>query len=203
MPTVQINFLRQRRKQFTQTQKSDVRYAKILGGVMGVVVVAAAVVFVIDFFVKRQLTEVKEQEREYQRQIAQQAAVEQEYLILAKKFVAIKEILEGKTQKQQALEYFIALFAKSNITLSEMDLTDDNILHFHVSAVSIFDYRQLLTAIESAEVRLVYPQIGVSDLARAKAGDYTSIVSVQLVDPKPTKAPARPRTPATTEETSE
>ena len=201
MPAVQINFLRQRRKQFTQTQKSDVRYAKILGGVMGAVLVSAVVVFVIDFFVKRQLAEVKEQERNYQQQITQNAAVEQEYLILAKKFVAIKELVEGKTQKQQALEYFIALFAKNNVTLSEMDLTDDNILQFHVLASSIFDYRNLLVALESAEVRSVYPQISVNDLARAKGGDYASVVNVQIVKPNPTKAPVRSRTSTTQEKT--
>lgn len=190
MPTVTINFLRQRRKQLTALQETDKKYAMVLGYVTGGVVIAMIVIFVVNFFFRQQLERLKAKQAAEQNKISSLASVEVEYITLAQKASDITELLKDQGVRQKGLEFFTTLFANNNVTVTEVAFLEDGIIQFQISTKDVFQFNALLNQLQSDQVLAEYPNIAVTDLNRGKSGTYNAAVSVHLAVATPTPAAA-------------
>lgn len=191
MSTVQINFLRIRRKEMTSLQKSDRKYAIILGYVTAGVAVAAGCLVAYQLFLTTQLSSTKKKETEVQRQIATLSSVELEYLTLGQKFNEIQTLMKGKSLRQGAIEFFTTLFAQQSITLSEVHFETDGVVRFQISSPNIFQLEQFMGVLQTQDVLSKYPAMTLSDLSREKSGMYNMAISVAL--PIVTPPPPQPK----------
>lgn len=178
--SITLNFLAARRKQLSQLQNNDKKYAKWMAFVFGGVLVITVVAFFIDLFLTRTIQQIQREQKETERSISSLASVEVEYLTLIEKLSSIRSLIGSQAEKQAALEYFTTLFAAQEATISEVNFAADNQLQFLLGATNVFTLRQMITSLQAESVRAVYPNIQVSNITREKEGDYTSLVIIQL-----------------------
>lgn len=191
MANITINFLHQRHKQLTMLQKTDRRYAMILGYITTGVVIASISLFGLQLYLTSAVESVKKQQNAVTGQIASLASVEYEYLTLARKFTEIQTFLKGKSVQQEAIEYFSTLFAQQQTTLNEVNREKDGVIQFKISATNIFRLQQVMGVLQQPEVLSLYPSLALSELNREKTGVYTTTVSVALPIVSPAPAPKK------------
>lgn len=182
-----INFLRQRRKKIQQVEVADKRLAYFVGYVLISVVVVAGISVALTFWFSSRIQAVVKEQRDVTNQIGAMSQLEAEYLTIAQKASAITVLMKNKSAKQEAVEYFSQIFAQYQADISELDFTDDDSVEFHITTPDIFNFDPLLVRLRSDEVRLKYPLMTVSNVARTKAGAYVVEVSVKLAKPEPVK----------------
>jgi competence CoiA-like predicted nuclease len=193
MSNISINFLRQRHKELTILQKSDLRYAKILGYITAGVVISSLVLFVYQFYLSSNLENIRKQQNSVKNQIASLASVEEGYLTLAQKFTEIKTLIKDKALQQHAIEYFSIVFSEQQVIMTEVNREKDDVLSFRIQAPDVFVMQKALNFLQSTEVLTAYPSLTLSNLSRQKSGMYSTTVSIRL--PKDTPTPAARNTP--------
>jgi len=196
---ISINFLAVRKKQLSQIQLSDKKYAKLMSYVLVGVLIVTGAVFGLDFYFSSQLTQVQKDQKASERAITSLSQVEVEYLTLIEKLSTIRDLIESQSDKQQALEFFTALFATQEATMSEVNFSSESQLQFLLGASNIFKLREMVKGLQDDAVRNVYPEITVAEVARTKEGTYNTLVSVQLS--KPVEEKKTERKPKKTEDT--
>lgn len=187
---IQVNFLRQRKRELSKVQLTDQKYAKWLAGVFATVMVASLLVLGVDLFFGYRLNRVLALQKDLEGEITQQKNREAEYLILAKKIETIKELIGGRTKNRQAIEFFTTLFSTPEISVKEVSFEGKSQLQFYLNIRNVFAMDQAVKQLASEQIRSQFAAVTVSDLSRAQAGEYTLQVTVILDDQKKVAAGA-------------
>jgi hypothetical protein len=186
---VSINFVKERRRSLTKTQKQDqmILRSTLIG--FGGVLVVFMIVVGFQFFLTYRFTQLKNRHDQLNQTILSQDSTERSYLILTNKVKVIAQLLKARTGKQQAIEYFTNLFGPEVIIRELTYIERDNILSFGLEANNIFVLENLLELLTSDDVSSRFASLSTSELTRTSLGSYNLLVTVSL-EPPATPRPA-------------
>jgi len=175
-----INFLSQRRKKLTTTQKRDRQIFKIGMGILGGVIVFLLSVLGLRYWFGLRLDTVREVQAQARSQILGQEEVERSYIISVNKVIILAELFKDRQNKQQAIEYFSSVFGDEVLVKQIAFEGDDQLLTFRLQAEDVFILEQVFDQLQSTEVKTRFAQVTPSDLRRSAEGDYEMTVAVTL-----------------------
>lgn len=179
-----VNFVKERRRSLTKTQKQDqllLRSALIaFGGILAVFLVVVGVQFYLTF----QFSQLRTRHQELSNSVLSQDGTERSYLILINKIKVIAQLLKARTGKQQAIEYFTNLFGQDVLIRELTYIEKDGLLSFGLEATNVFVLDRLLELLNSPEVTDRFASVSTSELSRTGDGIYTLLVTVSLEEPK-------------------
>lgn len=175
-----INFLSAKHRKATDQQKQDKQFFKfsVLGfsGVLVVLLIAVGFSFWLQF----QLTKSQATAKDLERQILANEAVEKSAVVLAKKVSVLKELLDERQDKQQAIEFFSSLFGSSVVLKDITYQSIEGILSLRVQAFSIFDLEQVFLRLREEETVARYGTVATSELRRDQEGAYSLNLTISL-----------------------
>jgi hypothetical protein len=135
------------------------------------------------FFLQFRLAQAQAQSRDLEREILANEEVEKSAAILIKKLSILKELLDERQDKQQALEYFTNLFGESVILKDIQYQSIEGILSLRIQAASIFELERIFGLLTTQQTVDLYGSVATSELRRDKSGFYEmNIVIVFKLD---------------------
>jgi len=175
-----INFLHQHRKKLTRIEQTDrqlFRYATF--GAVGVVAVACLVLGGSLFLYFSTARQLDRQER-LEAAIIQQEPIERSALILASKVRALTELMNQRSDKQQAISYFSNLFG-DQVLIKDIDFqSGDGVLSLSLESRSVFVLNTVIDLLNDPQTTSRFTSLSKSNLARSKDGKYMITVTVVL-----------------------
>ncbi|MCB9813653.1 MAG: hypothetical protein H6772_04575 [Pseudomonadales bacterium] len=177
-----INFVGDRRKRLTKTQKQD---KKIMGIMINVVIAIFAIFLIVlglrVFYVFR-VKSVKDEQISVKNIILSHESVEKEYIIFAQKLKKLAVFFGKRKDKQEALVFFSEVFG-DEVIVSGIDYSssDEDVVSFVIKAPNIFVMERVFTTIDSVDVASKYPNITKKNMRRSSTGNYTVDLTVILV----------------------
>lgn len=192
-----INFLSSKHRKATEQQKQDKKFFRFaVGGFIGIIVVILVAVG-FSFWLQFELGKSQDRGKDLERQILANEAIEKSAVVLAKKVSVLKQLIDERQDKQQAIAFFSNLFG-SNVVLKDITYqSTESILSLRIQAFSIFDLEQVFLRLGEEETVTRYGKVATSDLRRDETGAYSLNLTVSLA--KDTKD-AKKTTPATQSE---
>jgi hypothetical protein len=185
-----INFLKDRQKRLSKQEQLDYsiwRYA--LMGFTGVVVVVLIVVST-NFYFQYKLRQIKADQDRLRKVVLSQEDIERSYVIFANKLKVLRELLDKRSDKREAINYFSSLFGPG-VLIREIEYdADEGILSFGLRADSVFVLDRVFELLSAPELQTKFSQVTKSELGRSSEGMYDLKVTVVLVEKAQAKAPA-------------
>lgn len=183
-----INFVKERRRSLTKTQKQDQLFLRSALIAFGGILTVFLVVVGVQLFLTYRFSQLKARHEQLNQTVLSQDSTERSYLILTNKVKVIAQLLEARTGKQEAIEYFTNLFGQEVLIRELTYLEDDGLLTFDLEANSVFTLESLLQTLASSEVTSRFSSVSTSELSRNSQGVYSLLVTVGLNQPSPTPA---------------
>ncbi len=190
----QINFLAERRKSLTKTEREDQRIIRLVSILFGTVFGLFLIVFGVRFYFDRQLFQVKQAQKTARGQILNNETTERSFVIFVYKLNALVSLTENKQEKNQALTFFSNLFGPDVFITQMSFLEKEKILSLKIQSDSVFSLRQVLDLLSSPEVKKEFVSVSPSDLLRTARGDYEMVITAVVKD-QPVAAPVPAATP--------
>lgn len=176
----EINFLTDRRRKLTKTDLQDAKYQKRSIIFLAVALVLFLIAIGSSFFLTSRLRSINQQQAAATAQITSEESIELSFLIFANKLKIIRDLYENRTNKQEAINFFSALFG-DEIFLSGMDFGDNsNVLTLSLTSDNIFAFENTIGLLDSDEVKEVFSSLEKSGLRRDRDGSYNLDITVQL-----------------------
>lgn len=200
-----INFVGERRKKLTQSQKQDQKILKIAINVLIGVFALFLIVIGTRFFFVFQVKNIKDTASEVRNRILANEPVEKDYIIFAQKLKKLALFFGRREDKQQALVFFSSVFGP-DVIVSGIDYSssDEDIVSFTIKAPNVFVMERVFSVLDGTEVTSVYPNIRKSTMRRSATGNYTVDLAVVLAtDEKAVPVPAQAGSAATKEKATE
>lgn len=192
-----INFVRERRRRLSKSEVTDRQLLRMAMIALSGVFVAFLVVMGVQFGLTFQVNQAKAKQASLKRTVLSQEEIEKSYVLFANKLKSLGEIFTTRTNKQQAISYYTALFGPQ-VLMKEINYeADAGILSFGLNSPSIFLLQQVFDKLDSAEVQQLYPTLNKSELRRQNDGSYDMTVTVELLT-KPSPSPKAAASPAAT-----
>lgn len=173
----QINFLAERRKQLTKTERQDRRIMRIASIVFGVIFFLFLIVFAVRLYVNRQLMQVREAQRRAREQVVGSEATERSFVIFVNKLTALVNVTNDRDEKNKALTFFSTIFGSEVFIRQISFLEKERILSLTVQSDTVFQLQRVFAIINSPEVRNEFVSISPSNLARSPQGDYELVIT--------------------------
>ncbi len=176
-----INFVGDRRKKLTQSQKQDKKILKIAVNVLiGIFAIFLIVVGTRFYFVFRVKT-IKDTESQIRTRILSNEPIERDYIIFAQKLKQLSIFFGRRKDKQEALIFFSEIFG-DDVIVSGIDYSsaDEDVVSFTIKAPNIFIMERVFKTLEESQVTSVYPNIQKSSMRRSATGNYTVDLAVIL-----------------------
>ncbi len=176
-----INFLSKRRKKLSKQQRQDkqywqyARYALLAVACLALSVVAGR--FGMENFV---LENVEEDIAAVESRILSQRDIQRSFLVLVEKVEALGEIIEDRSNKQEAIEFFSELFGTEVLIKQILYNPDSQVLELIIESQSVFVLEDTLLLLASERVTSEYSDISQSDLKRASNGSYELSLRINL-----------------------
>lgn len=176
----EINFLRNRRKKLTKLQQLDKRLMKFsIYGFIGLIVIFL-IVFGTHLFFNRRLKTILESQDLTTQQILTNESVEKDFVLMMSKVDILSKIYEQRRDKQEAIRYFSNIFGPK-VTIKQIEYTGtDNLLTFILAAEDVFSIDDVLTFLNSDEVKEKFIQVTPSNLRRKEDAEYQLNIAVVL-----------------------
>lgn len=177
-----INFVGERRKKLTQSQKKDQKLLRI--SIYAVMVVFAIFLITVGarlFFVF-QVKNIVENETQIRNRILDNEPVERDYIIFANKLKKLSVFFGRRKDKQEALEFFSQVFG-DEVIVSGIDYSSakEDVVSFTIKAPNVFIMQRVFEILREDQVVSVYPNIEKSSMRRSATGNYTVDLAVVLV----------------------
>ncbi len=177
-----INFIKDRQKFLVKEREKDKKALLFSSILFGVIICLFFITIGLNFWVVRQVKQLKTTQAQLDRLIAENQAVELEYAVLVDKLKIISLLFGSRKQKQEALNYFSNLFDKevvvSGIKYAESEGQES--LSFSLKVPSVFHLEKVLDHLDSDEVNRRFNQVKKHGLSRNSEGNYTVKVAVVL-----------------------
>lgn len=184
----EINFVSERRKRFSKTQKQDLLILRYTSGVVAVVFLVAMILTGASFYFRGQLETLEKQVASVKRELIQNEQVERSFVILIAKLKTIGTILDQRQDKQQALDYFTQLFGP-NVLVKQIQYDDKaRILSLRLESPDIFVLENIFEILDSPEVKKEYATVNKGELRRSDIGKYEVSLAIQVGELEEPKA---------------
>jgi hypothetical protein len=176
-----INFVGDRRKRLTKTQKQDKKVMEIMTNVLVGVFVVFLIVLGLKMFYVFRVKNVKDEQKDVRRIILSHEEVEKEYIIFAQKLKKLTVFFGKRKDKQEALVFFSKVFG-DDVIVSGIDYSsaDEDVVSFVIKSPNVFVMERVFDTLDSKDVVSKYPDISKSNMSRSSSGNYTVNLSVVL-----------------------
>ena len=176
-----INFVGERRKKLTQSQKQDQKIMKITINVLIGVFSIFVLVTIARFYYVFQVKGLHDNQDGIRARILANEPVEKEYIIFAQKLKQLSLFFGQRKDKQEALIFFSEVFG-TDVIVSGIDYSSSNAdtVSFTIKAPNIFVMDRVFTTLASTQVTDMYPNIKKQSMRRSATGNYTIDLSVVL-----------------------
>lgn len=176
-----INFVAERRKRLTESQKKD---KKIMRTMINVLVVVFAIFLIIigaRFYFVFRVSSIKDTQQDIRNRILSNEQVERDYILFAQKLKRLSVFFGRRKDKQEALVFFSEIFG-DDVIVSGIDYSsaDEDIVSFTIKAPNIFVMERVFNTLDEEQVTTVYPNITKSAMRRSATGNYTLDLAVVL-----------------------
>ena len=179
-----INFLRQRKKDLSEVQLVDKKYAIWSGYLILFIFLAMILVVGVDYFFTTRTQTIQSRQKEVQSKISSYAAVEKEYVALAKKLELISTLLTSRDERRDAIIFITKLFSQEEAILKELQIDSDGILRFQIVSKNVFVMNQTMKRLQQDDIRQQFDSLAMTDLSRNQNGEYSVEVSVVISQKK-------------------
>ena len=176
-----INFVGDRRKRLTKSQKQDKKIMGIMINVLVGVFIIFLIVLSLRFFYVFRVKTVKDEQTDVRNVILSHESVEKEYIIFAQKLKKLSVFFGKRKDKQEALFFFSKIFG-DDVIVSGIDYSssDEDVVSFTIKAPHVFVMERVFNILETSEVTSKYPNIAKSNMRRSSSGNYTINLAVIL-----------------------
>lgn len=175
-----INFVQNRRKKLTKSQKNDFRIFQIVAGGFGVLILVFIVTMGLNFYLQFRVSGIQDQQKQMERRITDQQDVEKSIIITIEKIKVLAELFEQRYDKQSAIKYFSEIFGPQ-VLIKDIDYEADNqILSLRVESNSVFSLENIFEELSNPEVEEKFGKVAKSDLARNESGKYNMAITLTL-----------------------
>jgi N-glycosylase/DNA lyase len=170
--TTAINFFREQHRASESQEKLDLLVMRIGLAVAGISVVLAVAGVVWWQYGVRQLSDIKEQQAQQARIIAQSSESEIQYLSFVLRLDELTKLLQDRNSKKEALD-FLSLLARPTVGFDGITYAArEKELAFRVQAQSVFAVEEFLESLRQDSIRNYYDDISVSNIRRDEDGAY-------------------------------
>lgn len=177
---ISINFLKDRQKKLTKQQLLDLRAWQISAGIFGVVILVALSMAGVAFWQNRRLAQFQDQRALLKKQVLSQEEIERSYVIFAHKLKTLRQLLDQRSDKQQAITFFSSLFGP-DVAIREISYdADDSLVSFGLRSKSVFVLESVFAQLDSPQIKQQFKDLSRSELRRTNEGTYDLKVTVVL-----------------------
>lgn len=180
MQTAVINFLRKRKKDLSEVQLLDKKYAVWAGYLLVFIFLAMSLVLAVDFFLTTRTATLEKKQSEVEQKISTFATVEREYIQLSKKIEVIADLFENRDEQKDAIAFFTRLFSQEEATLKELQIDQDGTLRFQVVSQNVFVMKQTIQRLQQDDIRQQFQSLVMTDVVRNQSGEYSIEVAVVI-----------------------
>ncbi len=175
-----VNFLNQHRKKLTNLEATDRKYYRIVMFVaIGIVVIGSALL-AGNIFLQYRMSESVAKKNSLESAILQQEDLEESALILSSKLQIISQLINKRSDKQEAIRYFTELFG-SDVLIKDIDFqSTGGVLSLRLESQSVFAFNRVVDLLENDATLGRFTTLAKSDLSRSKTGTYSLTVTVTL-----------------------
>ncbi len=177
-----INFVSDRRKNLTKSQKQDKKIMGIMINVLIGVFVVFLVVLILRFTYIFKVKTVADEQKNIKNVILSNEDIEKEYVIFAQKLKKLSVFFGKRKDKQEALTFFSNIFGE-DVIVSGIDYSsaDKDTVSFTIKTPSIFVMERVFAVLKTTDVTSNYPNITKSNMRRSASGNYTLNLTIMLV----------------------
>lgn len=176
----EINFVQGRRKKLTKSQKNDFKIFKIVSIIFGILIAVFLITLGLDFYLKFQIADVKDQQKEMEREIANQVSVEQSIVITTEKLKILSELFALRYDKQTAVDFFSDIFGPQVLIKDINYEAEERILSLRLQSESVFVLENVFNELSKPEVEKQFGIINKSALSRDERGNYGMAITIDL-----------------------
>jgi len=176
-----INFVGDRRKRLTKTQKQDENVMNIMTNVLVAIFIIFLIVLGLKIFYVFKVKSVKDEQKDVKSIILSHEGVEKEYIIFAQKLKKLSVFFGRRKDKQEALVFFSEVFG-DDVIVSGIDYSsaEEDVVSFTIKAPNVFVMERVFNTLDSDKVTSKYPNISKSNMSRSSSGNYTVNLAVIL-----------------------
>ncbi|MDQ3008287.1 MAG: hypothetical protein M3Q81_01700 [bacterium] len=177
-----INFLKNRQRALTTTQKRDKRFFYIGLATLGVIFLLFLAALGTQLYFTFQVRTVQASTETFKQTIEAQESNERSFLVFNAKVKALADIFKGRSNKQEAIRYFSSLFG-DDVLMSDISYDQTSgILSFTLQSANVFTLERVFTILKSEAVVTRFSQVSSSGLRRSTDGSYQMTVTVVLTE---------------------
>lgn len=178
-----INFLRERRRNLSKTQKQDQQWFKWSGYGLGGVVLVLIVIFVTHLFFTNRIKAIQQDQKNTTQSIIDNEATEKTFLLTLQKLTVLNELYTQRRSKQAAIDDFTSIFPDT-VEVKGIEYSDnDRLLSFQLSSQDVFVLENVFATLTGSELKARYEKVTPSNLRRTDSGRYEMNVAVVLKQP--------------------
>ena len=179
-----INFLRQRKKELSEVQIVDKKYAVWSGYLLLFIFLALILVVGVDYFFTTRTLTIQKRQQDVQTKISSFSAVEKEYVALAKKLELISTLLTSRDERKDAIIFITKLFSQEEAILKELQIDSDGIMRFQIVSKNVFVMNKTMQRLQQDDIHQQFNSLAMTNLVRNQNGEYSVEVSVIISQKK-------------------
>lgn len=179
-----INFLNLHRKKLSNLEASDRKYYRIILSIAIGSVVVGCVLLAINIYIQFLAGQMLTKKNSLESRVLQQENLEESALILSSKLQIINQLINQRSDKQEAITYFTELFGP-DVFIKDIDFeASGGILSLRLESQTIFAFNRVVDLLENQVTLGRFSSLTKSDLARGRTGAYALTVTVTLSQPQ-------------------
>jgi len=175
-----INFLNQHRENIVERQQRERTWFRWSIGFFAFVAVLSAALVGATFFIQFRINTTQQRISAVEQQVLAQQDVEESVVILVEKLKTLAQLLEIRSDKQEALSFFTDLFGSQVLVRQIAYEADSSILSLRLETPSYFTLQNMFELLDRPETREQYPFISKSELRRSQSAAYSMAITVIL-----------------------
>lgn len=177
---VAINFVRQRLRKLTKTEKKDKATFRIVATIMAILLAILIATLSYKLYLVSRLREIDSSQRNYLARIKKQEDREKSFVLFVNKLRVLSNIFQKRKDKQEAINYFSQVFGP-DVTIEQIVYdSDTQLLTFRLIAADIFTLEKVFTLLSTQQAITKFSSLAKSNLQRTDSGVYQMQVTVTV-----------------------
>ncbi|HCC84789.1 MAG TPA: hypothetical protein DEP87_03850 [Candidatus Pacebacteria bacterium] len=194
-----INFFGRAGDLYRRTRDQDRKFLTGSWIIFGLTLGVFGLVLSLNLYFGFQLKEAAANQTQTLQSLLDSQPLEVSYLIFSQKLKSIAEIFEHRNNKQQAINYLANLFG-DQVFISGVSYDGEaQVLSLNLDSADIFKLENLLSSLDTPEVKTNFSSLTKSNIKRNEDGSYGLKVTLELKQSASGSAMTPPATPTSTD----
>jgi len=194
-----INFFGRAGDLYRRTRDQDRKFLTGSWIIFGLTLGVFGLVLSLNLYFGFQLKKAAANQTQTKQSLLDSQPLEVSYLIFSQKLKSIAEIFEHRNNKQQAINYLANLFG-DQVFISGVSYDGEaQVLSLNLDSADIFKLENLLSSLDTPEVKTNFSSLTKSNIKRNEDGSYGLKVTLELKQSASGSAMTPPATPTSTD----